>query len=190
MGTWGSKAKAQMGWADACNGEILVVYAKNKETNAYEYLALQSLPTDDTAKGNARRDVRIFYKTVNQNDSNPAAFAGGWRIEDSWLVKKGWGGYSTMCVQKDGTLGFLYEDGYANWAYNISYMDYSLETITGGKYEMAFEGIGSAAVPYVVATREQAEAVANVYNKEGVHWHFTGEALNYANQEGIAGSIE
>ena len=190
LGTWGSKAKAQMGWADACNGEILVVYAKNKETNAYEYLALQSLPTDDTAKGNARRDVRIFYKTVNQNDSNPAAFAGGWRIEDSWLVKKGWGGYSTMCVQKDGTLGFLYEDGYANWAYNISYMDYSLETITGGKYEMAFEGIGSAAVPYVVATREQAEAVANVYNKEGVHWHFTGEALNYANQEGIAGSIE
>ncbi|MBQ9990559.1 MAG: exo-alpha-sialidase [Lachnospiraceae bacterium] len=176
-GTWGTKAKAQMGWGDGCNGEILIVYAKNKETNAYEYLALQSLPADDTQKGNLRRNVRIFYRTVSSDDSDPAEFAGGWTLDASYLVKEGWSGYSAMCVQKDGSLGVLYEDGYANWAYNISYLNYDLETITGGKYEMAFRGIGSAGVPYQVVTEEQARAVAGVYNDEGVHWQFTGEAL-------------
>ena len=175
-GTWGTKAKAQMGWGDGCNGEVLIVYARNKETNAYEYLALQSLPADDEQKGSLRRNVRIFYRTVSADDTDPAEFAGGWKLEDSFLVKSGWSGYSTMCVQKDGSLGFLYEDGYANWAYNISYLNYSLETITGGKYEMAFQGIGSEAVPFQVATKEQAEAVAHVYSQEGVHWQFTGEA--------------
>ena len=111
----------------ACNGEILIVKAKTAEgKNAT--LALQSLPG-----GEGRSKVTIYYKDI----TNPAtyadatAFASDW--QGSYRVTEKLSAYSTMIQQKDGRIGFLYEEEPGE--YQIVYVPLSIETITGGRYK-------------------------------------------------------
>ncbi|MGN0329672.1 MAG: S-layer homology domain-containing protein [Kineothrix sp.] len=172
-GSWGTAANLTLGAGQSTNGEIYVLYVKDTNTGDYKYLVLQSVPTI----GNSRKGVGIFYRELGSSDNQISSFVSGWDQNNFYMVQNGQSGYSTMTVQKDGTIGFLYEDS-PTW-YDIVYLNLDLRTITNNKYEMAFRGIGSAKSPYQVETEEQARAVLEVYGREGVHWNFTGEALEY-----------
>ena len=79
--------------------------------------------------------------------------------------------YSTMAIQKDGKIAFLYEDRNSG-GYDTQFISLDLKTVTNGKYEMAFTGIGSEKNPYVVETEEQAKAVNEVFKNEKVNWTY------------------
>ncbi len=127
-----------------CNGEILLVNAINNTTRRKVALALQSLPFGwnsypKTAGG--RCDVGIYYKELASEEEDyatPLLFASRW--DGSYIVSAGNSAYSTMCLQDDKRIGFLWEEDYQNysnfWGGDICYASLSLETITGGKFSM------------------------------------------------------
>lgn len=132
-GSWATKAlsnKAVDGLTanNGCNGEIMILPAIRKEDNQQTFIALQSLPVQDRTK------VTIFYKDLGDpaKYASPTAFARDW--DGRYQVSNMTSAYSTMCMQKDNTIAFLYEeDGYNN-GYNIVYKRLNLETITSDKY--------------------------------------------------------
>ena len=148
----------------ATNGEILVVYARDIETNEYKYLALQSLPALDDGKG-IRKGVSIFYKELDPKETTVSEFVKGWSTEP-YVVQEQYSGYSTMTLQKDGKIGFFFEDRYVNWSYDQQFVSLDLEAITLGKYEIAFKGIGSQKSPYLIENQDQFEALRKVYGRE------------------------
>ncbi|MGP1458357.1 MAG: InlB B-repeat-containing protein [Treponema sp.] len=148
-GSWETKAKAALGVERGTNGEILIVKARNTATGALEDLALQSIPLSSKAhpKGppepNIRTDVGIYWRPVTAG-MTLSDFANG----SKWTKHQrfsGESGYSTMVMQQDCRLGFLFEkyDNVTaatdmNDVYDIRYETLTLNTITGGRYEAAF----------------------------------------------------
>lgn len=114
---------------NSTNGEILILQAKRSTDGAERILALQSLPT-----GNGRSDVKIYWKDITDPASyaSPTAFAEHWN-QDPYHVSTTGSAYSTMTVQKDGRIGFFYEEE-PGW-YSMVYVPISLEDITKGQYE-------------------------------------------------------
>ena len=116
---------------NSTNGEILFVPAKRKADDKKVYIALQSVPL-----GSGRANVGIYYKELETlaDFVSPQAIAADWdgRHQASYLS----GAYSTMCLQKDNNIGFLYEeDTYGgNGGYTIVYKNYSIEYITDSAY--------------------------------------------------------
>lgn len=136
-GSWGT---AQYSNADnngtiavnnSTNGEILFVPAKRTADDKKVYLAFQSVPL-----GSGRANVGIYYKELETlaDFVTPQAIAADWdgRHQASYLS----GAYSTMCLQKDNNIGFLYEeDTYGgNGGYTIVYKNYSVEYLTDSAY--------------------------------------------------------
>ena len=167
-GQWeASPKKLTLGNGSACNGETYIVYAKDTTTNEYKYLVLQSLPT----VGNSRKGVGIYFKEINSSDSTVNDFITGWNSNNFYMVQPRDSAYSTMAIQKDGKIAFLYEDRNSG-GYDTQFISLDLKTVTNGKYEMAFTGIGSEKNPYVVETEEQAKAVNEVFKNEKVNWTY------------------
>ena len=151
-GSWATKALSNnaVGGLTAnngCNGEIMILPAIRKEDNKQTFIALQSLPVQDRTK------VTIYYKDLGNPAAyaSPAAFARNWN--GHYQVSNMTSAYSTMCLQKDNTIAFLYEEDSYNNGYNIVYKRLNLETITSDKY--AFD----AAYKYkpIEIDKEQAE---------------------------------
>lgn len=117
--------------SNSTNGEILFVPAKRKADDKKVYLALQSVPF-----GSGRANVGIYYKELETlaDFVSPEVFAADWdgRHQASYLS----GAYSTMCLQQDNNIGFLYEeDTYGgNGGYTIVYKNYSIEYLTDSAY--------------------------------------------------------
>ena len=135
-GTWGeavSSNDVEGGLAfgrNSTNGEIMLVSAVRQRDGALCDLMLQSVPS-----GNGRRDVTIYYKELEYdadgtNLYTPTTFAQGWTkgIQPS---DRG-SAYSTMTLQKDGRVGFLYEE--EPGGYCIVYAPLTIEEITAGEY--------------------------------------------------------
>lgn len=164
-GTWGTQSSFTIPGAQAqVNGDFLIVYAKNKESGAYGFLALQSF-----VQGRDRRDVRVYYKWLDESSLTPEGFAQGFSADQSYVLSKNLSAYSVMTLFANGKLGFAWEEG--GMSYNISYASIPLETITNNKFSLAFEsGIGSAASPFKVQSEEQLEARKNVYAHEGMNF--------------------
>lgn len=113
--------------SNACNGEILLIDARNTETRKKCKLMLQSLPT-----GNERRDVTIYYKVIDpKKHYTSETFAQNWEV--GLLVSKQYSAYSTMILQKNGRVGFFYEEGPTE--YNMVYKSLSIKEITRGLYQ-------------------------------------------------------
>ena len=116
---------------NSTNGEILFVPAKRSADDKKVYLAFQSVP-----RGSGRANVGIYYKELETlaDFVTPQAIAADWdgRHQASYLS----GAYSTMCLQKDNNIGFLYEeDSYGgNGGYTIVYKNYSVEYLTDSAY--------------------------------------------------------
>ena len=113
---------------NSTNGEILILQARRKADGAQRTLALQSLPT-----GDGRSDVKIYWKDITEAASyaSPKAFAEDWNQQPYHVSHTG-SAYSTMTLQKDGRIGFFYEEE-PGW-YSMVYVPISLEAITNGLY--------------------------------------------------------
>ena len=134
-GSWGTCAASQasnngtIAEGNSCNGEIMILPVLRNEDNAEMFLALQSVPL-----GNGRSNVGIYYKELNELSDlqDAASFSANWdgRHQASYINSA----YSTMIMQANDTLAFLYEESTFGKDYTEVYKAYSLEYITEGRY--------------------------------------------------------
>lgn len=135
---------------NSTNGEILVLPVQRTADQKDMYLALQSLPT-----GSGRTNVGIFYKELTDlTDLNSVTnFAKDWN--GFYQVSNTSSAYSSMDLQADNRIGFIYEEtltgfgkrnnpistsfptgaGQHNFdGFDNLYVAYELEYITNGAY--------------------------------------------------------
>ncbi|EJX02182.1 sialate-O-acetyltransferase [gut metagenome] len=142
-GKWGTVAfsgKKNRGVAaegNSCNGEILILPVTRRTDNKPLYLALQSVPL-----GNGRANVGIYYKEfeTSRDFSSPASLAVDWDgCHQASIMSSA---YSTMTLQTDSTVGFLYEEDThhtSGGGYTIVYKNYTVEQLTDNKYSVRKE---------------------------------------------------
>lgn len=118
--------------ANSTNGEIMFVPVKRKADNKKMFLALQSVPF-----GSDRTNVGIYYKELETlaDFVSPDSIAANWdgRHQSTYLASA----YSTMTLQHDNHVGFLYEEdthGTSGGGYTIVYKNYSIEYLTDSVY--------------------------------------------------------
>ena len=157
-GSWSNSVKSTFAGSgltpggNSTNGEILVVPVKRNSDQKEMYLALQSLPT-----GSGRTNVGIYYKELTDlSDLNTVAnFATDWN--GFYQVSNTASAYSSMDLQADGRVGFIYEEtltgfgkrnnpvstsfptgaGQHNFdGFDNIYVAYEIEQLTGGAYSL------------------------------------------------------
>ena len=148
-GRWKNAQSMSLENERGTNGEICIIQARKIDTKALVYLALQSIPLSSKPhpKGgyepNIRMNVGIYWRVIEENIGLSAlADSTKWK---KYQVFTGESGYSTMVMQQDHRIGFLYEKydhvtkvGDMNDVYDICYESLPISTITGGEYEAAF----------------------------------------------------
>ena len=111
------------------NGEVMVLPVIRKADNKQMWMVLQSVPF-----GPNRANVGIYYKELDNYSkfSSPANFAKDWtgRHQSSFIGSA----YSTMTLQHDNHIGFMYEEETFGKAYTQVYKNYSIEQITDSLY--------------------------------------------------------
>lgn len=119
---------------NSCNGEIMIVPAIRKHDGEKLYVALQSVPFGYGKSSDGRDNVGIYYKELSDLSDfrTPTEFARDWDGRHQASYRRS--AYSTMCMQADGRVAFLYEETTHNYDYSIIYKPYTLEDITGGQY--------------------------------------------------------
>ena len=140
QGTWGvsaishSENKGVTAQGNSCNGEIIIVPAVRKIDKKKTFVALQSVPFGGGDSTDGRDNVGIFWKDLSDKKDwdTPEHFARDWdgRYPISCLRSA----YSTMCMQADGRLAFLYEETIHDVDFSIVYEPLTLESITDGQY--------------------------------------------------------
>ena len=129
-GSWGTAVKASIGSTKPTNGEILLVPAMAKDSKKPMYIALQSVPT-----GTERKNVSIYWKAINSTSEidSPSDFQTGWT---QCQVTDNASAYSTMTLDNNGNVAFIYEDTYQSNGdcYDIKFQSLSLEKITTNEY--------------------------------------------------------
>ena len=157
-GSWSTAVKSTFAGSgltpggNSTNGEILIVPVQRNSDGQEMYLALQSLPT-----GGGRTNVGIFYKELTDvTDLNSVAnFADDWN--GFFQVSNTSSAYSSMDLQADDRIGFIYEEtltgfgrrdnpvstsfpngeGQHNFdGFDNIYVAYELEYITNGAYSV------------------------------------------------------
>ena len=116
---------------NSTNGEIMILPVVHKATKQKTYLALQSVPFGP--KG--RQNVGISYKELSDyatDFASPKHFATDW--DGHCQVSNMGSAYSTMTLQKDFAIGFLYEESTFKRDYTIVYRRLTIEDITNGTY--------------------------------------------------------
>ena len=164
-GSFGEGKHLALGDGSATNGEVMIVYAKERASGEYVYLLMQSLP----ALNSKREGVSIFYKKLDPKTASVDELLEGWDPSDVFLVQKHTSAYSTMTLQEDGNLGFFYEDRESP-GYDLIYLNLDLATVTNGKYEMAFTGIGSEKKPFILKSEEDKAAKDAIFAREKPHF--------------------
>ncbi len=117
--------------SNSTNGEILIVPVVRKADGVKTHLALQSVPF-----GPGRANVGIFYKELTSRATDyatPTLFAADW--DGSHQSSTMGSAYTTMTLQKDNSIGFLYEESTFGRDYTIVYKNYTIDYITDGQYE-------------------------------------------------------
>lgn len=113
---------------NSTNGEIMLVEAIRKSDNQPVTLALQSVPF-----ASSRANVGIFYKEIPASVyNNVTALASNWT--KGLQVSKLGSAYSTMALQHDHRIGFLFEE--EPGGYSIVYLPLTIEDITFGNYAL------------------------------------------------------
>ena len=135
-GSWGSEAysnasnQGAIATGNSCNGEVMILPVKRNADGQKMFLALQSVPMGP----GGRQNVGIYYKGLASfTDFNTAANLAK-NFEGHHQASYQGSAYSTMTLQSDHSIGFLYEENTFGYDYSIIYKNYSLETITDGKY--------------------------------------------------------
>lgn len=152
-GLWGSYSTSNSSsggtyaYNNSTNGEILLVPAMAKDSNVPVYIALQSVPagnnTSNTSDPNTykRSNVSIYWKVLSSTSDldAPSDFTNGWT---KYEVSSTTSAYSSMVLDKNGDVAFIYEENAINTTIGSGNMDYydikfkslPLSTITGGAY--------------------------------------------------------
>lgn len=151
VGTWGKAVlssadnRGVYGKENACNGEILLVKARDKGGKPLTLL-LQSLPM-----GPKRANVAIFYKVLHRGKAT--SFGKEYAVSPE-MIAKDWDGlyqvsdttsaYSTMVQSRKGDILFLYEENAFRHPetepddyYDIIFKRLSISEITKGQYHYA-----------------------------------------------------
>lgn len=117
--------------SNACNGETLLVPVIRNSDGEETYLLLQSVPMNTEGR---RANVGINYKDLKSLDNiyTPANIARDW--DGYYEVSPYSSGYSTMTLDKETGIEFLFEENNYNGGYDIIYRNLSLDDITNGKY--------------------------------------------------------
>lgn len=114
---------------NSTNGEILILPATRNSDGKEVYVALQSVPL-----GSSRSNVTIHYKELSSLDDvkDPSAFASNWdgHLQVSTISSA----YSTMILQANDSIAFLFEEATYGYDYTTLYKAYSLEDITNNAY--------------------------------------------------------
>lgn len=120
--------------SNSTNGEIQLVQVIRNSDQSPHYMLLQSVPYGKINAGDEERsNVCIFYKVFDENTMSSAQqLAVGWTRGIVFEDNKG--AYSTMCIQPDYKLGFLYEA--SPEVYSLIYRPITIEELTGGEYCM------------------------------------------------------
>lgn len=157
-GAWASAVKSTFEGSgltpgnNSTNGELLIVPVKRNSDQQEMYLALQSLPT-----GSSRTNVGIYYKELSEfSDMNTVnSFSVDWN--GFFQVSNTASAYSSMDLQADNKIGFIYEETLTNFGtranpvstsfptgagthnfdgFDNVYAAYDLEYITNGAYSV------------------------------------------------------
>lgn len=110
-GSWGTVAfsgknnNGVTAEGNSCNGEIMILPVTRRADNKPLYLALQSLPF-----GSGRANVGVYYKELASYEDFCSAdsLAANW--EGRHQASRMSSAYSTMTLQADSTIGFVYEE--------------------------------------------------------------------------------
>lgn len=118
---------------NACNGEVMLLPVVRKEDGKKLHLMLQSVPL-----GPGRSNVGIYYKEFDFSQPViPELVAKDW--DGCYQATKLGSAYSTMCLQKNNTIGFLFEEethcNTSGGGYTIVYQNYTIEQLTADKYK-------------------------------------------------------
>lgn len=135
---------------NACNGDLLILPAKNKADGSITTLVLHSMPLGD----NSRKNVGVLWKVLDTTEelATVDGFASDW---DGYMTVSFTGSaYSSMSVKDDGNIAFLYEEDTYGRSYSIVYLTLSIDEITKGAYTKVEEGDEVADTDKPVFTEE------------------------------------
>ena len=151
-GSWGtavtsdSSSDGTYAYWNNTNGEIILVPAMAKDSNVPVYIALQSVPAGNTNNSidqntYKRSNVSIYWKVLRSTSDLdvPSDFTNGWI---KYEVSSTTSAYSSMVLDNDGNVAFIYEENAINTTIGSGNMDYydikfkslPLSTITNGEY--------------------------------------------------------
>lgn len=151
-GSWGtaqessSSSGGTYAYWNNTNGEIILVPAMAKDSNVPVYIALQSVPAGNTSNSidqntYKRSNVSIYWKVLSSTSEldAPSDFTNGWT---KYEVSSTTSAYSSMVLDKNGDVAFIYEENAINTTIGSGNMDYydiqfkslPLSTITNGAY--------------------------------------------------------
>ncbi len=174
-GTWGTVVSSNNvtgGFRNSdsgTNGEIYMLdNVMDNTTGVKKTIMLQSVPL-----GSGRKNVAIWYKEIDPTATyTPTTFATGWTLGKQVSFRNS--AYSTMTLQKDNRLGFLFEE--EPGGYCIIYCPLTIEEATGGAYDL-----------YTDANRKRVACnqAEEVLAKKGVGYPTTDNAARATLQEAI-----
>lgn len=152
-GSWGtavtsdSSSDGTYAYWNNTNGEIILVPAMAKDSNVPVYIALQSVPAGNTNNSidqntYKRSNVSIYWKVLRSTSDLdvPSDFTNGWT---KYEVSSTTSAYSSMVLDKNGDVAFIYEENAINTTiggsgnmdyYDIQFKSLPLSTITNGAY--------------------------------------------------------
>lgn len=141
-GSWGTVSTsyyyAGYAWTETeisvgpCNGELLLVPAVDKD-GIPVHVILQSV-TVYNYTDKVYENAGLYYKVLDSDDDydEPKDFKADWK---HYLISDANTRYTTMVLDKNGDVAFLYEENDENSGYDIVFVkSLSLETITNGAY--------------------------------------------------------
>ena len=144
-GTWAEQVisdennRGTVSWTKACHGEIIILPVERVCDGEKMHLLLQSLPIGPLDKSMLlRTNVGFYYKPLQKpaDYATPEAIAKDW--EGRHIVTNLLSAYSTMCLQHNNKLAFVFEEttfcSKRGGGYTIVCKEYSVEEITNGAY--------------------------------------------------------
>ena len=151
---------------NSTNGEIYKVPVIRNNDGVKCDIMLQSIPT-----GSGRTDVAIFYKEMEYkadgiNKYTPTTFSQGWTKGKHVSTKSSC--YSTMILQADGRIAFLFEE--EPGSYCIVYIPYTIEEITGGVYTIDTEATGINPT-HLSTNHSQPSAIYDLFGRQAAKVH-------------------
>lgn len=119
---------------NSTNGEIQLLQVVRNSDRTLHYMMLQSVPYGKLHDGDDdRSNVCIFYKVFDTPTLGSATeLATGWTRGITFEDPQG--AYSTLCVQTDNRIGFLYETSPGE--FSIVYRPITVEELTGNGYSL------------------------------------------------------